>query len=316
MHEFGVVFLWRHLYLGLGNLSLMFAHGRESIWSKLAQLPAATYTAASSRFMVAMKSTELQALTRRIYLAEKRLKRSLARQKRTCETHSRETLLVLIWGGHDMEAAVQFLRKQKTTPIPLDVEEVETEILRMYAECHATALVRLVMEPPARDAAKAADFLVQYRLWLWTRLQNRKGVAPGRLHLMRQATKEIPVGIPAAAAQMLLRRFQGAPRLQRHWCRKFRLRWKARLGRLPLHPAIPEAELREKAPVAFCLFYSLSPLSSASLLDKERPICFTPEMGVQNLPPKEGFGNSPKINVSFFPALETSILGVIFVSPF
>ena len=108
MHEFGVVFLWRHLYLGLGNLSLMFAHGRESIWSKLAQLPAATYTAASSRFMVAMKSTELQALTQRIYLAEKRLKRSLARQKRTCETHSRETLLVLIWGGHDMEAAVQF----------------------------------------------------------------------------------------------------------------------------------------------------------------------------------------------------------------
>ena len=114
MHEFGVVCFYGDIStLGLETCLLMFAHGRESIWSKLAQLPAATYTAASSRFMVAMKSTELQALTRRIYLAEKRLKRSLARQKRTCETHSRETLLVLIWGGHDMEAAVQFLRKQK-----------------------------------------------------------------------------------------------------------------------------------------------------------------------------------------------------------
>ena len=105
-----------------------------------------------------------------------------------------------------MEAAVQFLRAKHTEPIPFDIEEAETEILRMYAECRATALVRLVIDPPARDAAKVADFLVQYRLWLWTRCQNCRGVAPGRLHLMRQATKEIPVGIPAAAAQVLLRR--------------------------------------------------------------------------------------------------------------
>ena len=236
--------------LGLLTLLFIFGHGSQSVWSKLA--PAATICVAESgRFMVAMKSTELQALSQRIYLAEKRLKRSLASHKRLCEKHSWETLLVLIWGGHDMEAAVQFLRAKHTEPIPFDVEEAETEILRMYAECRATALVRLVIDPPARDAAKVADFLVQYRLWLWTRCQNCRGVAPGRLHLMRRATKEIPVGIPAAAAQVLLRRFQGAPRLQRHWCRKFRLRWKARLGRLPLHPAIPEAELREKAPCTF-----------------------------------------------------------------
>jgi hypothetical protein len=96
----------------------------------------------------------------------------------------------------------------------------------------------------------ACKYVVENRLFLWTRNQNcAKGVAPGREQLTQAALNSIPVDSPAMVIEDVRRPLCGSPRTQRKWLSSYRKRWGARIGKLQPREHLEPDVIKAKAQV-------------------------------------------------------------------
>lgn len=185
-----------------------------------------------------MSASELKALTKHILRVRKNLKR--AQQPKD---HRFDALVVFLWAGHDFNAAATYLRLHSEK----SQEECQDEVAKIYIEMPPEQLLLMAMDPPIAAAVRAGTFMIERELHSWLRLQNSIGVAPGRLHLVRQCLNFLPQGLPARAEALLCRPFRAGARTQRKWLARFRHRWNARIGRVPVLPDVFPHEAAEKA---------------------------------------------------------------------
>eukprot|EP00435_Cladocopium_sp_Y103_P002662 s3000_g1.t1 len=187
-------------------------------------------------------------LSRRILLLQKRLKRSRCKSDASKMKQVLElTLLVYIWGGHDLEAATLFWKNARKSHQSL--KDLQSTVEDMHKGASAALLLRLAAQPPLPAIVKASTFLMERGVFIWLQKQNRKGVAPHRPDLIAEALARVPIGLPTEADEILKQRFVDE-RSQNHWLQKFRLRWNARLGRLPVKPPL-SVHLRHEKAVGF-----------------------------------------------------------------
>jgi hypothetical protein len=98
----------------------------------------------------------------------------------------------------------------------------------------------------------ACKYVVEHRLFLWTRDQNcAKGVAPGREQLTQVALKSIPPESPAEVIDDVRRPLLGSPRTQRKWLSSYRRRWGARIGKLQPREHLEPIVIKSKAHVQY-----------------------------------------------------------------
>ena len=135
------------------------------------------HSTTATQASVASRMEALQACSRRIAKVRKQLKRSLAAAKLKKERLYEQTLLVYSWSNHSLAAAAHFLQMRSAVP----VEDPEAEVAEMYISCSTTKLVELAINPEWREVAKIAQFLVEYKLWLFCKELNAKGLAPSRV---------------------------------------------------------------------------------------------------------------------------------------
>ena len=199
--------------------------------------------AVATQASVASPMEALQSCSRRIARIRKQLKRNVAAAKLRKERLYAQTLLVYTWSNYTFAAAAHFLQKRSDVPL----EDPEAEVAEMYTSCSAAKLVEVAIEPERREVAKIAKFLVEYKLWLFCKELNAKGLVPSRVHLMRRAVREIPQGIPQEAFQQVACHFVGSPRKQRKWLYQWRRDWNLWIGKLRVLPCISAPELHEKA---------------------------------------------------------------------
>lgn len=152
----------------------------------------------------------------------------------------RQTLLVYIWSGYDMDGAASFLSRKRKSGA--SVEELEAEIAHFFTSATSQELNKMSIEP-GPEVAGAARHVVEWRLFLWLRkllawcCSGVDSTCP-----CRSASRFADRGAGEAASPVA-----GPCQRSAQMAGQVSASWAARLGQLRILALIPVRELQEKA---------------------------------------------------------------------
>lgn len=194
---------------------------------------------------------QVKELSRQIRALHQKKRRLSARTKTEAEfprsPSSQRVVLIHRISGQAADVTSDYVRglgQPRCTAVELTAEQVQTILKDVTAATERYA----AGAPRISEAALAARYVMEHRLYAWVLEQNCVfGVAPSRAQLVQQALLGVPTDLSADVKQTVQLGLTATARTQRKWLARFRARWGARLGILKTEDSVSVAEARQKA---------------------------------------------------------------------